>query len=98
MKQLSTLVAKWSHAQFEADHFREGAFLTTVGLMAVLAWLWVGQVVASEHSSLTLADHETRSKSMPVVWRTHREDSETRQAQVLVSELRCDHKQVTCLS
>ena len=48
MKQLSMQLTKWSHAQFEADHFREGAFLVTAGLMAVLAWLWVGQMVASE--------------------------------------------------
>jgi signal transduction histidine kinase/CheY-like chemotaxis protein len=47
MKQLSPQLAKWSHAQFEADHFLEGAFLATAGLMAVLAWLWVGQMVAS---------------------------------------------------
>ncbi|HTX93165.1 MAG TPA: ATP-binding protein [Anaerolineales bacterium] len=47
MRQLSTLLAKWSHAQFEADHFREGAFLAAVGLAAVSAWLWVGQMIAS---------------------------------------------------
>ena len=48
MKEPSTLISKWSHAQFEADYFREDAFLATVGLMAMLAWLWVGQEVAAE--------------------------------------------------
>jgi len=48
MKQLSPQLAKWSHVQFEADHFLEGAFLATAALMAVLAWLWVGQMVASQ--------------------------------------------------
>ncbi len=48
MKKLYLLVFSWSHAQLETDHFREGTFLATSGVVAVAAWLWVGQGVAAE--------------------------------------------------
>ncbi len=47
MSKFTVLLSRWSPAQLEADHFREGAFLATVGLAALSAWLWVGQKVAS---------------------------------------------------
>lgn len=47
MKNLISLVSKWSYAQPEADYFRSGAFLATAGSVAFTAWLWVGQSVTS---------------------------------------------------
>src|SRR5258706_3192797 len=47
MKNLLPLVSRWSPAQPEADYFRAGAFLATAGSLGLVAWIWVGQSVAS---------------------------------------------------
>jgi signal transduction histidine kinase/CheY-like chemotaxis protein len=47
MKNLLFLDTNWSYAEPEADYFRSGAFLATAGSVAFVAWMWVGQSVAS---------------------------------------------------
>jgi signal transduction histidine kinase/CheY-like chemotaxis protein len=47
MKNVLSLVSKWSYAQPETDYFRSEAFLATAGSVAFVAWIWVGQSVAA---------------------------------------------------
>ncbi|RPI35065.1 MAG: response regulator [Chloroflexota bacterium] len=47
MKKILGFISSWSYAQREADHFLEGAFLTTAISVAFCAWIWIGQGVAS---------------------------------------------------
>ncbi len=53
MKNLLSLVSKWSYAQPETDYFRSEAFLATAGSVAFVAWIWVGQSVASAQIQAT---------------------------------------------
>lgn len=47
LQKISAFATRVSRAHLEADYFREETFITIAGLVALAAWIWVGQGVSS---------------------------------------------------
>ncbi len=48
VQKVFSRIAKWSVAPSEADYFREQSLIVVTGVLALAAWLWVGQCVFSQ--------------------------------------------------